>query len=210
MRARSGCDSASDASAGPPSWRSWRRSCPSPGASGARAPETSTVQLFPESAGVAAQGGASAPPSVDASRENAIVQSARRVAPGGGDASSRSSTEQATGASGELRPHPERQASGIGSGFVIDAQGVILTNAHVVQGADSIMVTLPDGRDLRRKLVGADPVNDIAVLRVQGDRACRSLPWAAPRASSSANGRWRSGTRSRTSSRTRSPPSRPA
>jgi serine protease Do len=57
--------------------------------------------------------------------------------------------------------------SGLGSGFVIDGdEGVILTNHHVVEGADSVMVTFPDGLDLRATIVGSDPVTDLAVLRV--------------------------------------------
>ena len=128
-------------------------------------PEAPSVQLFPESAGVAAQA-LPAPQSPDGSRENAIVQSARRVAPAVVSVLTLSTESYRRDRFGRTR---EQQSSGIGSGFIIDAQGVILTNAHVVQGADSIMVTLPDGRDLPATLVGADPVNDIAVLRVQGE-----------------------------------------
>jgi len=54
----------------------------------------------------------------------------------------------------------------LGSGFVIDANGVILTNDHVVRGAERILVSFPDGRDAEAELVGSDQASDVAVLRV--------------------------------------------
>src|SRR5262245_61885510 len=62
------------------------------------------------------------------------------------------------------RPRPVR---GIGSGFIIDAGGYIVTNQHVVDSAKSIEVTLSDGRKLPAKLVGSDPETDIALLKVE-------------------------------------------
>ncbi|WP_341528450.1 HhoA/HhoB/HtrA family serine endopeptidase [Nostoc sp. UHCC 0302] len=58
---------------------------------------------------------------------------------------------------------------GIGSGFIIDSNGEILTNAHVVNGADTVSVTLKDGRSFKGKVMGADPVTDVAVVRIQAD-----------------------------------------
>jgi putative serine protease PepD len=62
-----------------------------------------------------------------------------------------------------FRVVPER---GTGSGFMIDDKGLILTNNHVVENADSLEVTLPDKSKVAAKLVGRDPENDVAVIRV--------------------------------------------
>ncbi|MEP6722146.1 MAG: DegQ family serine endoprotease [Variovorax sp.] len=56
---------------------------------------------------------------------------------------------------------------GQGSGFIVSADGVILTNAHVVKGAKEVTVKLTDRRELRAKVLGADPKTDIAVLKVE-------------------------------------------
>jgi len=60
-----------------------------------------------------------------------------------------------------------REGSSLGSGVIVDARrGYVLTNNHVIDKADEIMVTLSDGRKLNAKLVGADPESDIAVVKV--------------------------------------------
>lgn len=59
---------------------------------------------------------------------------------------------------------------GTGSGFVYDTQGHIVTNFHVVDGADSISVKLQDGRSLPATVVGSDSSNDLAVLKISADR----------------------------------------
>jgi S1-C subfamily serine protease len=59
-----------------------------------------------------------------------------------------------------------QQQQGQGSGFIIAADGVVLTNAHVVEGANEVSVTLPDGRSFTGKVLGADPLTDVAVVKV--------------------------------------------
>lgn len=67
---------------------------------------------------------------------------------------------------GELIPQDKQVQRGSGSGFIISSQGQILTNSHVVEGADSVTVTLKDGRKLKGRVLGADPVTDVAVIQV--------------------------------------------
>ncbi|MEM9967483.1 MAG: Do family serine endopeptidase [Pseudomonadota bacterium] len=62
---------------------------------------------------------------------------------------------------------PER--TGVGSGFIISEDGQIVTNHHVVAGADNVIVKLADGRQLTAEVIGSDPLTDIALLNVQAD-----------------------------------------
>lgn len=61
---------------------------------------------------------------------------------------------------------PERR--GQGSGFIIDPNGIILTNNHVVDGADEVTVHLTDKREFKAKVIGTDPKTDIAVIKIEG------------------------------------------
>jgi serine protease Do len=63
-------------------------------------------------------------------------------------------------------PPSEVPVQGQGSGFIVAADGIVLTNAHVVQGANEVTVKLTDRREFRAKVLGADPATDIAVLRI--------------------------------------------
>ena len=69
---------------------------------------------------------------------------------------------------GERAPREQREQA-LGSGVLVSSDGYVLTNSHVVQGADDISVALPDRRELKAKIVGQDPRTDIAVLRIQGE-----------------------------------------
>jgi len=74
------------------------------------------------------------------------------------------------------RPDPRRPPApgadeprqrGVGSGFIVSADGFIMTNAHVVEGADEVIVTLPDRREFRARIVGADRRTDVAVVKIE-------------------------------------------
>lgn len=70
----------------------------------------------------------------------------------------------------------EDRVLGQGSGFIIDRAGIVLTNAHVVSGADTVTVTLKDGRSFEGEVRGADEVSDLAVVKIKG--ASGDLPVA--------------------------------
>jgi len=59
------------------------------------------------------------------------------------------------------------QPKGVGSGFVLSSDGYIMTNAHVVEGADEVLVTLTDKREFKARIVGADKRTDVAVVKIQ-------------------------------------------
>lgn len=70
----------------------------------------------------------------------------------------------------QLRRMPkERTERGTGSGFIINKEGDIITNAHVVSGADKVTVILKDGRQIEGKVLGSDELTDIAVVQVKPD-----------------------------------------
>jgi serine protease Do len=113
---------------------------------------------------------------VDASRRTAITAAVTRVAP----TVVTVQTEAVEHVPADLMEQffggqsAERPVAGLGSGFIIRKDGVILTNAHVVRGATRISVALRDGTTYPAKLIGLDDVNDLAVLRV----AATGLPVA--------------------------------
>ena len=66
------------------------------------------------------------------------------------------------------QPQPdEDQPRGVGSGFILTADGIVMTNAHVVEGADEVLVTLPDKREFKAKIIGADKRSDVAVVKIE-------------------------------------------
>lgn len=77
----------------------------------------------------------------------------------------------------------ERQVRGQGSGFIVREDGLVLTNAHVIDGADEVIVKLIDKREFKAKVLGADKATDVAVLRIDG----KNLPTV--KIGSSANAR---------------------
>ncbi|WP_448574289.1 HhoA/HhoB/HtrA family serine endopeptidase [Trichothermofontia sp.] len=66
-------------------------------------------------------------------------------------------------------PPSQELQKGIGSGFILDREGHIMTNAHVVDGANQVKVTLKDGRTFDGQVLGTDPATDVAVIKVTGD-----------------------------------------
>ena len=74
-----------------------------------------------------------------------------------------------------LPPGAQREVAGLGSGVIIREDGLVLTNEHVVRGAQVVVVTLPDGRDFDAEIVGTDEATDLALLRIPN---ARDLPVA--------------------------------
>ena len=68
------------------------------------------------------------------------------------------------------QPPPARRAQSLGSGFIIDPAGYIVTNNHVIEGADEVSVTLQDGTTLKATIVGRDESGDLALLKVKSDK----------------------------------------
>ncbi len=62
----------------------------------------------------------------------------------------------------------EPQQRGLGSGFIVSSDGIVLTNAHVVDGADEVIVTLTDKREFKARIIGTDTRTDVAVVKIEG------------------------------------------
>ena len=81
------------------------------------------------------------------------------------------------GGPGGPEAQPRGKVGSLGSGFIIDTDGHVVTNNHVIDGADEIMVTLQDGKELPATLVGRDAKTDIALLKVKSDTPLPALEW---------------------------------
>lgn len=77
---------------------------------------------------------------------------------------------------GQQQQPRSRRVNSLGSGFVIDAEGIIVTNNHVIAEADDIEVNFADGTKLDAEVIGADPKTDIAVLRVEPETPLTAVP----------------------------------
>ncbi len=97
----------------------------------------------------------------------AVVSITASKAPARGPRSDDPLFEFFFGNHGRLQREPQ---IGLGSGVIVSPQGYLLTNNHVVDGADDIEVMLNDGRQARAKVVGTDPETDVAVLKIELDR----------------------------------------
>jgi len=70
---------------------------------------------------------------------------------------------------GDEMPTPDRIERGTGSGFIITAEGHIITNAHVVEGSDQVRVTLRNGQEYQGTVLGTDPVTDVAAVKIEAE-----------------------------------------
>ena len=61
----------------------------------------------------------------------------------------------------------QRRTSALGSGFIIDKDGTVVTNNHVIQGAEDIFVTVSGEKEFEAEIIGSDPLSDIAVLKIK-------------------------------------------
>ena len=105
------------------------------------------------------------------SRQTAIVTAAARLAPAVVSVNVLRRERRAAQDPFDLFFMPrgaDQVVEGYGSGFIISPDGVVITNQHVTQGAEQIVVTTRDGRDFAAKILGEDPQTDIAVLKVDG------------------------------------------
>ena len=139
-------------------------------------PSVSGAQLHPAAARRGASALSTAAGAVNfadvADRINASVVNIDSATRAGHDPRRRRPTDEPSDAPRDFElPH-----QGSGSGFVIDRQGFILTNFHVIEDADRITVTLADGRVLRGEVVGTDPAIDVALIRVAGAGALPEAP----------------------------------
>jgi hypothetical protein len=75
-------------------------------------------------------------------------------------------------------PRKRRLESSLGSAVIMSPEGYLLTNNHVISGADQIVVALKDGRETVARVIGSDPETDLAVLKIDLT-TCRQSPWGA-------------------------------
>jgi serine protease Do len=110
--------------------------------------------------------------SIDGSRTTAIVRATARVAPAVVSVNVLRTSQvrpRSIWESMYLPPGAQQRSASFGSGVIVSADGIVITNDHVISGAAQIQVTLPGGRDADAEVIGTDPVADIAVLRIEGE-----------------------------------------
>ncbi|HTQ79704.1 MAG TPA: trypsin-like peptidase domain-containing protein [Thermoanaerobaculia bacterium] len=113
-------------------------------------------------------------------RRTPVVAVVEKVSPAVVNISAESIVREADPFFGGFFGSRQRRAQSLGSGFIIDASGIVATNAHVVEGASRIVVTTQDSRELQAQVLGLDHDADLAVLKVEG----KNLP-AVPLGTSS-------------------------
>lgn len=124
---------------------------------------------------------AARPGDIGDSRRSAIVSAAQRVSPAVVSVSVVTTRVVRTDPFGGFmhdeffdrffpRSEFRQKVPGMGSGVIVDASGLVLTNSHVIRQADDIRVNLPDGRSFTARVLGDSPVYDLAVLQIEGTR----------------------------------------
>ncbi len=121
---------------------------------------------------------------VTASRRTAIVTAVAKASPAVVNISAVRTVEQLTLSDewfqrywGEIPYRRRRLQREVGSGVIVDKKGYILTNHHVIENADSITVTVPDGREFTAQVAGYDYLSDLAVLEVDTDTTLPEIQW---------------------------------
>ena len=120
-----------------------------------------------------------------ASRRTAIVTAVAKASPAVVNISAIRTVEQLTLSDewfqrfwGEIPHRRRRLQREVGSGVIVDKKGYILTNHHVIENADSITVTVPDGREFTAQVTGYDYLSDLAVLKVDTDTTLPEIQWS--------------------------------
>ena len=113
-------------------------------------------------------------PAAIATRRTPVVAVAEKVSPAVVNIAAESTVREVDPFFGGIFT-PQRRAQSLGSGLVIEPSGIVLTNAHVIEGASRIVVTLLDGRELQADLLGSDHDADLAVLKLAA-RNLRAVP----------------------------------
>ncbi|MXY99333.1 PDZ domain-containing protein [Candidatus Poribacteria bacterium] len=137
-----------------------------------------------EFSNAAAQENAVTQEAVTASRRTAIVTAVAKASPAVVNISAIRTVEQLTLSDewfqrfwGEIPYRRRRLQREVGSGVIIDKKGYILTNHHVIENADSITVTVPDGREFTAHVAGYDYLSDLAVLEINTDTTLPEIQW---------------------------------
>ena len=138
------------------------------GAQTTRTPNAAGAQVLPDFSSIVAANG---PAVVNITAAKAGRSAARMPSLGGGGGDDDSDNPLfeffRRFGQGQGQPQiPQMPTQGFGSGFIVEANGVILTNAHLVEGADEVRVRLPDRREFKGKVAGVDKLTDIAVVKI--------------------------------------------
>ena len=142
------------------------------------------VGTFCQTAYSAGTSNAATQDAVTASRHTAIVTAVAKASPAVVNISAIRTVEQLTLSDewfrrfgGEIFYPRKRLLREVGSGVIVDENGYILTNQHVIENADSITVTVPDGREFTAEVTGYDYLSDLAVLKVDTDTTLPEIQW---------------------------------